>query len=315
MKQASNDEPIIVQHLLGACNAHIALDLGIIADEIAVGNLPGLEKDFNTINEVLASQTSDVVKSIDRVSRVLADVNAVLQNYEIDLIDGSLKILRDNAWEFAKRLSGEPEHAQTRIIADRDHEMAQLGQLIYRPGIPTNALVQNLGVDVRHSDIDPLCGLLNRRAFYRATRALVTAHTGPMDDRCLAVTMVDLDHFKRLNDKHGHIVGDRALITVADVLRDNTDQNAVVARIGGEEFLIADLTADTRIGIQAERLRSAIASMVFGITASVGVASIPLRQASVLHRDVIDHLIKIADGAMYDAKRAGGNQTRHRAAT
>jgi hypothetical protein len=140
LKQASNGEPIIVQHLLGACNAHIALDLGITADEIAVGNLPGLEKDFNTINEVLASQTSDVVKSIDRVSRVLADVNAVLQNYEIDLIDGSLKILRDNAWEFAKRLSGEPEHAQTHTIADRDHEMAQLGQLIYRPGIPMAAI-------------------------------------------------------------------------------------------------------------------------------------------------------------------------------
>jgi diguanylate cyclase (GGDEF)-like protein len=127
--------------------------------------------------------------------------------------------------------------------------------------------------------------------------------------------MVDLDHFKHLNDEHGHVVGDRALITIADVLRDNTDQDAVVARIGGEEFLIADLIAHARIRIQAEHLRSAIASTVFGITASVGVASIPLRQASVPRRDVIDNLIKIADAAMYDAKRAGGDQTRHHATT
>lgn len=179
----------------------------------------------------------------------------------------------------------------------------------------SNALVQSLGIDVRDSDVDPLCGLLNRRAFYRATSALAAAPTGRMGDRCLALTLVDLDQFKHLNDKHGHAVGDRALITIADVLRDNTDKDAVVARIGGEEFLIADLVADARSCMQqAERLRSAIASTVFGITASVGVASIPFRQASMLHRDVIDHLIKVADGAMYDAKRAGGNQTRHHAA-
>jgi diguanylate cyclase (GGDEF)-like protein len=179
----------------------------------------------------------------------------------------------------------------------------------------TNALVESLGVDARHADIDPLCGLLNRHAFYRATRALAAAHTGRVGDRCLAVTMVDLDQFKHLNDKHGHAVGDRALITIADVLRDNTDHDAVVARIGGEEFLIADLVADARIRIQAERVRSAIASTVFGITAGVGVASIPLPQAAVLRPDVIDHLIKVADGAMYEAKRAGGNQTRHEPAT
>jgi diguanylate cyclase (GGDEF)-like protein len=179
----------------------------------------------------------------------------------------------------------------------------------------SNALVQSLGIDVRHSDIDPLCGLLNRRAFYRATGALAAAPSGRMGKRCLVVTMVDLDHFKHLNDRHGHAVGDRALITVADVLRNNTDGDAVVARIGGEEFLIADLVVDAHICVQrAERLRSAIASTDFGITASVGVASMPLRQASVVRRDVIDHLIKTADGAMYDAKRAGGNQTRHHAA-
>jgi diguanylate cyclase (GGDEF)-like protein len=175
-----------------------------------------------------------------------------------------------------------------------------------------NVLVQSLGIDVRDSDVDPLCGLLNRRAFYRAASALGAAPARQTGKWFLAVTMVDLDQFKHLNDEHGHAVGDRALITVADVLRDSTDEDAIVARVGGEEFLIADLVADAHISAQqAERLRSAIASTVFGITASVGVASMRFRQASIVRRDVIDHLIKTADGAMYDAKRAGGNQTRH----
>lgn len=178
--------------------------------------------------------------------------------------------------------------------------------------LASSALVQNFGVDARHSDVDPLCGLLNRRGFYRATHALAAGHAGAMGDRCLTVTMIDLDKFKQLNDQNGHAVGDRALITIADVLRVNTEHDAVVARIGGEEFLVASLIADADIRVQAERLRNAIASTVFGITASLGVASMPLAQASILHRDVIDNLIQIADAAMYDAKRAGGNQARHR---
>jgi len=89
-------------------------------------------------------------------------------------------------------------------------------------------------------------------------------------------------------------VGDRALIAIADVLRDNTCHDAAVARIGGEEFMIAELVADAGMcKQQAERVRSAIAFTVFGTTASVDVASIPLRQASVLDRDVIDGPIKI----------------------
>lgn len=79
-----------------------------------------------------------MINNIDQVSRVLADVHAVLKNYEIDFIDGSLKILRDNAWKFAEDLSGASD--DTDIIRKRDLEMAQLGEMIYRPGIPMAAI-------------------------------------------------------------------------------------------------------------------------------------------------------------------------------
>lgn len=139
--KARLEAPIIVQHLLGACNAHIALDLGITAHKIASGDLPALRTDFDTINAILASQASDVVKSIDEVSPVLADVHAVLQNAEIDFIDESLKYLRDNAWDFAEHLSGEPDPVETKTIEERDTEMAQRGRMIYdTPPVPMKAI-------------------------------------------------------------------------------------------------------------------------------------------------------------------------------
>ncbi len=177
-----------------------------------------------------------------------------------------------------------------------------------------HTLVHFLGVDVMDSDIDPLCGVLNRRGFYRSAGHLVAAHTLAAD-RCLAVTMVDLDHFKNVNDTHGHALGDRALIAVGNVLRHHSGDSAVVARVGGEEFCIADIASDDQINGWAEAVRNAVAAMPFGITASVGVARLPLKSVSVLGCETIDDLIAVADAAMYDAKRSGGNQIREVTAT
>ena len=178
----------------------------------------------------------------------------------------------------------------------------------------SHTLVHFLGIDVMDSDVDPLCGVLNRRGFYRSAGHLVAAHT-LATDRCLAVTMVDLDHFKNVNDTYGHALGDRALIAVGNVLRQHSGDSAVVARVGGEEFCIADIVSDDQINGWAEAVRNAVAAMPFGITASVGVARLPLKSVSVLGRETVDDLIAIADAAMYDAKRSGGNQIREVTAT
>jgi len=177
-----------------------------------------------------------------------------------------------------------------------------------------HTLLNSLGSDVIDSDVDPLCGVLNRRGFYRSASHLVAEHTLAAD-QCLAVTMVDLDHFKKINDTYGHAVGDTALIAVGNVLRHHGGDSAVVARIGGEEFCIADIVSDEQINGWAEAVRNAIAAMPFGITASVGVARFPLKSVSVLGSETIDDLIAIADAAMYDAKRSGGNQIREVTAT
>lgn len=170
-------------------------------------------------------------------------------------------------------------------------------------------MVHTLGVDLLQADRDPLTGLLNRRSF--DAKALDLFNTHREDVGYLAVIMIDLDRFKKLNDTYGHSAGDRALVDVAAALRATSGTAAVIGRAGGEEFIIADIVATPEPAALAENLRAAIASGQHPITASVGTASAPLQALDddSIHA-AIAHLGTTADLAMYEAKRAGGNQIR-----
>ncbi len=171
---------------------------------------------------------------------------------------------------------------------------------------------QAMGLYAQRSEQDPLTGLLNRRAFADAVSTRLAfpsaAHTH------LAVVMVDLDDFKRINDTHGHPVGDHALRAVADLLRRHTPADAAICRAGGEEFLIALTCVTSDVGPQAERFCAAIAGLSPQVTASVGTASAELRLLRGHEIGFLEELITIADKAMYAAKRRGGNQAHHGAA-
>lgn len=171
-------------------------------------------------------------------------------------------------------------------------------------------LVHLLSIDALKSHTDPLTGLRNRRGFYQTAQEMIRSASG--DHPYFSVVMVDLDEFKRVNDTLGHLTGDKILIEVGDTLRKTCGDNGIVARLGGEEFLIAEFArADIASGT-AERLRRAIAATPWRVTASLGVASARILSAddSVVRR-TIEYLVDAADSAMYDAKRAGGNQIRH----
>jgi len=179
-------------------------------------------------------------------------------------------------------------------------------------GIPmtTHWWIRTLGVDVVNSDLDSLTGLLNRRAFYLHVSELIERHARD-HDRFLVVVMIDLDRFKQLNDREGHAGGDRALVEVARALLGNTRQHAVVARIGGDEFLVADVVdrAD-KDRVLADRLCRAIKAVPPHVSASVGIVSIAMADLTDRGEDAIEQLIDTADAAMYEAKHAGGNQFR-----
>ena len=164
----------------------------------------------------------------------------------------------------------------------------------------THLIVHVLGVDLTVADTDPLGGLLNRRAFYRVVAELL-GEGGRPAGRVLCVSLIDLDRFKRLNDSRGHRVGDLALITVSRILDDLTAEDAVVARIGGEEFVIAEFTSLTAAAKQGKSLCAAIAAAGFNVTASIGIASTAPPTLLANSHAFVDDLVHRADTAMYDA--------------
>jgi diguanylate cyclase len=170
-------------------------------------------------------------------------------------------------------------------------------------------VVRALGVDLLRANCDPLTGLLNRRACERAIvgRMLVGSH-----HMFLVVAMVDLDRFKNLNDTHGHAAGDQALVAVAGALNAACGDTAVVGRVGGEEFLIADIVTAEQRPEWGQHLCDAVAGTNAPVTASVGIATLALRSIASARADqAFRQLVAHADNAMYEAKRCGGNQTRH----
>lgn len=149
---------------------------------------------------------------------------------------------------------------------------------------------------------DPLTGLLNRRAF---SVILETAIAATMFDcEPLSMAIVDIDHFKAINDRLGHPAGDRVLIAVADVLKANSGNHNSVARIGGEEFAIVLPGANaTQAILLCERLRLAIDALQHEcpITVSVGLATLRIGGS-------VSSLYARADEALYAAKRGGRNR-------
>jgi diguanylate cyclase (GGDEF)-like protein len=147
---------------------------------------------------------------------------------------------------------------------------------------------------LREATTDPLTGLANRRGWKSALDPLVDAASG--DGRPLAVMLLDLDHFKAFNDRHGHPVGDELLATFARRIRSGVPPGAIVARWGGEEFAVAlpGTTHDEAVAV-AERILAAVPMQQ---TCSVGLAmSGPGEsESSVLGR---------ADAALYAAKNGG----------
>ena len=170
-------------------------------------------------------------------------------------------------------------------------------------------VVHMLGTDAERAERDQLTGLLTRRAFRR--RAKARLEQGRDQRGHFVIAMIDLDHFKQLNDNYGHGTGDDALVSVARALRDATDDTAVICRSGGEEFVIADIWHPDEVGPRAQQLCDVIAALSFGITASVGTAGTHPAHRDGDSVDLLAALIAAADAAMYVAKRRGGNQTGH----
>ncbi len=155
----------------------------------------------------------------------------------------------------------------------------------------------------RLSSVDELTGLGNRRALDRYRERMVTAGRG---ERPVGLIVLDVDHFKRVNDREGHLVGDAVLRVLARRLEAALDPGQLLVRWGGEEFVVvAPGLDDAAVRELAERLHEVVGATpcalegrdALAVTVSAGCTSGPVRE--------IEHLVSLADEALYAAKGAG----------
>jgi diguanylate cyclase (GGDEF)-like protein len=151
---------------------------------------------------------------------------------------------------------------------------------------------------------DPLTGLSNRRGLERWGER---SQSDQDQKRSLAAIVIDLDHFKQVNDSQGHAAGDALLVRLADLLRSQCRPDDVLVRLGGEEFLvIAPVTLDAAV-VLAERLRGAVEAVLDPVTASIGVAKVTTSSPDEWS-EALWRAIEVADQALYEAKRSGRNR-------
>ncbi|MFQ3664217.1 MAG: diguanylate cyclase [Chloroflexaceae bacterium] len=158
--------------------------------------------------------------------------------------------------------------------------------------------------------LDALTGVANRRHFFDLARREV--ERAERYHHPLSLLMIDVDHFKQLNDTYGHITGDQVLRAIAARLRESLRQNDVVGRFGGEEFMVLLPETGREQALQvAERLREAIGGRPVAaderaicVSVSIGVVSCGCGTSPL----TIEQLLKDADEALYVAKRRGRNQ-------
>ena len=263
-----------------------------------LGIYPPRQPDAALLRDVLGPDGGGLAATL---ARHKSDREPYLVEFEIVRPDGEHRLLRARA---RNEFAGGDEAVQVFMVArdvTEEYEQARRLKAEQEMALATARRAQEL------ANTDPLTGLANRRyAMSEIDRAIMLArkHKTP-----LSLVVFDLDHFKSVNDTHGHVAGDRVLAKVARLSQLLVPEGALAARFGGEEFVILLPDADTQAACEfSEKLRWTIESgsaveELPGVTASIGYASFEASDTSLT-------LFARADSALYEAKTAGRNQIR-----
>ena len=167
--------------------------------------------------------------------------------------------------------------------------------------------LENIHIITNHANRDYLTGLYNRRYFYDSMQEYMESidQTGEQ----FAVAMVDIDDFKKINDKYGHDIGDKVIVHLAEVLHSTTSYRDLVSRFGGEEFCIV-LKNINRYSANdiLERIRQEVASYSLNLENEKSIQFTISIGATLHTEDTLDETINLADMMLYNAKSNGKNQ-------
>lgn len=294
------------------------------------GSNPQMKAEIQQLIDTHATFTSELNDQLyekyksDCDVRQFAKIHSEMSELMGDLSQ-SLKQAGNQAQHFGGHLDGVVESVQHKTgiddildllksLLEETRSMRKSTQLLHEhleaKSREIDLLQEELQKEKKRSSTDPLTGLANRQALIE-TLTQMSQTTDKPDD--LALIMVDIDHFKEINDRHGHLIGDRVIRFVAQVLKDNTKGRDLAARYGGEEFLV--MLPDTGLrgaGALAEKIRTTVANAKLirsdnkqplgQITISIGVAGYHPGE------DMLE-TINRADQSLYRAKQGGRNQT------
>ncbi|MCG8634296.1 MAG: diguanylate cyclase [Desulfobacterales bacterium] len=253
------------------------------------------------------------------------DALATVREEPVDLVLLDILMPGTDGFEVCRRLKASPETRDIPIIfitAKNDEETIEaaydLGGTDYvtKPFRPKELLARvkvqlNLQRVIRELDFlatrDSLTGIYNRRKFFEIAEQM---YAGASDD--LYALMVDIDHFKQVNDRHGHHAGDKTLKTITATIAGLLPEDALFGRMGGEEFAVLLKGTDRLKAAEvASLLRRKVAETLIDIgevspiscTISSGIAG---KQEDIVS---LDHLLRQADMALYMAKKGGRNKS------
>ena len=255
-------------------------------------DLRKIKEDLRQVLVLMFSQISELTGHTDEYQQTVTDSVNMLSSLD------SLEEIRKVVLE----------------IVDKTKTLGQFGKSFSKQLKEATQALEELKKDFEQvkteATIDPLTGVANRKLFDETLASLTEEATH--QNSPLTLLLIDIDHFKRFNDEHGHLIGDEVLKFVAKKIKDLIKGGDLVARFGGEEFsVILPRTGLETARIVAEHIRSFFAktslktkttSMILGnITVSIGISS--LRAGEPL-----DDLIRRADQSLYQAKNAGRNR-------
>ena len=232
--------------------------------------------------------TAEAMNLFEREEALAKEASDFLDQGEADAVRGMLQRLLQGYESLL--------HESKQLIRIADRRELDLNRL----NRELEALSRSLAFQAEH---DALTGALNKAAIGAAL-----ARTLELGNCCLMV--VDIDHFKRVNDSFGHLAGDQVLKGVAERLKVNLSDSDLLGRFGGEEFFVLGGQDSLRLAqVQAERLRAAVAEEAFDrgdgqtleVTISVGLACSQSGESA-------DDLVRRADAALYQAKQGGRNR-------
>jgi len=240
--------------------------------------------------------------NVDQDGRIRNKI-PIRSNDEFGRLSGQFNLMREQLNKAHKQLHSRIEAADVRLIETNQALLEQSEELT-----KVNRRLMELTVT------DDLTGLYNRRHFEEVMDQEMT-HSRRQKQPC-SLMIMDIDHFKKINDTYGHAVGDEVLRSFAQIIRDTIRQNDIPCRIGGEEFVVACRQTSKNEAMRlAERLRKAaeytpfqLDDLAIPFAISVGVTT------TSSDEDTLDSVFKLADRALYHSKQHGRNRVTHYAA-